>query len=268
MIAIGYFLALFVGLVLGTLGGGGSILAVPILVVFFAIQPKEATVYSLFIVGLTSAFGVLSHIRKRMIQAKTALLFALPAVCSIALTRMTIVPHIPDIIRLGAYIVFEKNTFIMLLFGILMILAAIPMIKGRKDQTERTTRNRPGILMFFGMLVGFISGLVGAGGGFLIIPSLSIFMKVPIKNAIATSVFIIAVNSLSGFIADLIHPNVAIDWRLLLTFTGIALIGLFTGIAINHHINAPKLKKIFGYFVLLIGVGVVSYEIVEAWLSN
>ncbi len=263
---IGYFLALLVGLVLGTLGGGGSILAVPILVVFFAVEPKIATVYSLFIVGTTSAIGVISHFKRKMIQAKTALLFGLPAVISIACTRLFIMPAIPEIIWLGDYVVFEKNTFIMLLFGILMILASLPLIRGQKDNTQMLAKNRPGILMLFGILVGFISGLVGAGGGFLIIPSLSIFMKVPIKNAIATSIFIIAINSLSGFTAELIHPNIIIQWKLLLSFTAVAIAGLIIGLLLNNRVNAVKLKMSFGIFVLLIGLGVVCYEAYEAWL--
>lgn len=265
---LGYAFALLVGLVLGTLGGGGSILAVPILVLFFALEPKEATVYSLFVVGISSAIGVISHVRSRMIQPKTVLLFGIPAVISIACTRLFIIPQIPEIIWIGDSVVFEKNTFIMLLFGMLMILAAIPMIRGQKEHQNKLSRNRPGILMVFGLIVGFISGLVGAGGGFLIIPSLSIFMKVPIKNAIATSIFIIAINSLSGFIAEMIRPNLIIDWTLLLTFSGMAIIGLFLGLAFNHKINAAKLKRSFGIFVMLIGVCVVSYEAFEAWSMN
>lgn len=268
MLIIGYILALFVGLVLGTLGGGGSILAVPILVVFFSLEPKAATVYSLFVVGITSAIGVISHLKTKMIQPKTVALFGLPAIVSIACTRLFFVPEIPEIIWIGDAVVFEKNTFIMLLFGILMILASLPMIRGQKDNQNKLARNRPGILMLFGIIVGFISGLVGAGGGFLIIPSLSIFMKVPIKNAIATSIFIIAINSLSGFTAEIFRPNIVIDWQLLLIFTGIAILGLFLGIAFNHKINAARLKRSFGFFVLLIGVCVVSFEAFEAWGMN
>jgi uncharacterized membrane protein YfcA len=259
---IGYFLALFVGLVLGTLGGGGSILAVPILVVFFQMQPQNATVYSLFIVGVTSLFGAIQHLKSKLINPKNTLLFGVPAVISISLTRLFIVPAIPQHIRLGEHIVFEKNTFIMALFGILMILASIPMIKGQKELPS-TKKNRPTILVIFGAIIGFISGLVGAGGGFMIIPSLSIFMKVPIKNAIATSIVIIAINSLSGFTAELFTPNLKLNWVILLGFTLIATAGLIVGLKLNHKIQSTNLKKGFGIFVLLIGISILAMEIIS-----
>lgn len=259
---IGYFLALFVGLVLGTLGGGGSILAVPILVAFFQLEPQNATVYSLFIVGVTSLFGAIQHFKSKLINPLNTLLFGIPAVISISLTRLFVVSAIPDQIHLGEHIVFEKNTFIMALFAILMILASIPMIRGQKEHPSMK-KNRPAILMIFGAIIGFISGLVGAGGGFMIIPSLSIFMKVPIKNAIATSIVIIAINSLSGFTAELFTPNLKLNWVLLLGFTLIATAGLIVGLKLNHKIQSAKLKKGFGIFVLLIGISILITELVS-----
>ena len=259
---IGYFLALLVGLVLGTLGGGGSILAVPILVLFFKLEPQNATVYSLFIVGVTSLFGAIQHFKSKLIDLKNTLLFGIPAVISISLTRLLVVPALPPIIRLGEHIVFEKNTFIISLFAILMILASIPMIRGQKEHPS-TKKNRPTVLVIFGGIIGFISGLVGAGGGFMIIPSLSIFMKVPIKNAIATSIVIIAINSLSGFSAELFTSNLELNWIILLAFTLIATAGLIIGLKLNHRINAAKLKKGFGIFVLLIGVSILITEILS-----
>lgn len=261
---IGYFSALFVGLVLGTLGGGGSILAVPILVVFFRVEPQNATVYSLFIVGVTSLYGAVQHFKAKLIHPKNALLFGIPAVISISLTRLIVVPALPPVIQLGEHIVFERNTFIMSLFAILMILASIPMIRGQKELSSSTRKNRPMVLVFFGLIIGLISGLVGAGGGFMIIPSLSIFMKVPIKNAIATSIVIIAINSLSGFTAELFKPSVHLDWILLLGFTLIATGGLILGLKINHKIQSVKLKKGFGIFVLLIGVSILITEALSA----
>ena len=249
-------------MVIGTLGGGGSILAVPILVVFFQLEPQNATVYSLFIVGVTSLFGAIKHFNSKLINPKNTLLFGIPAVISISLTRLFVVPALPPVIRLGEHIVFEKNTFIMILFAILMILASIPMIRGQKEHPA-TKKNRPAILVIFGAIIGFISGLVGAGGGFMIIPSLSIFMKVPIKNAIATSIVIIAINSLSGFTAELFTPNLKLNWVILLGFTLIATAGLIVGLKLNHKLNAAKLKKGFGIFVLLIGITILITEIIS-----
>lgn len=258
---IGYFSALFVGLVIGTLGGGGSILAVPILVAFFHLEPQHATVYSLFIVGVTSLFGAIQHFKSKLINPLNTLLFGIPAVISISLTRLFIVPSIPQHIHLGG-LAFEKNTFIMSLFAILMILASIPMIRGQKERPG-TKKNRPAILVIFGALIGVISGIVGAGGGFMIIPSLSIFMKVPIKNAIATSIVIIAINSLSGFTAELFTPNLQLNWIILLGFTLIAAAGLIIGLKLNHKIQSDKLKKGFGVFVLLIGIAILVMEFVS-----
>lgn len=258
---IGYFLALFVGLVIGTLGGGGSILAVPILVVFFQMEPQNATVYSLFIVGVTSLFGAIQHFKSKLINPLNTLLFGIPAVISISITRLLIVPSIPEQFHMGNFI-FEKNTFIMLLFAILMVLASIPMIRGQKEHPG-TKKNRPTILVIFGAIIGFISGLVGAGGGFMIIPSLSIFMKVPIKNAIATSIVIIAINSLSGFTAELFTPNLKLNWVILLGFTLIATAGLIIGLKLNHRIQSARLKKGFGIFVLLVGISILVMEILS-----
>lgn len=250
---IGYIGAFFVGLVLGLLGGGGSILALPVMVFCFGIQALHATAYSLFIIGSATLIGTFQNIRNRLVDPKTAILFAIPAVVAIIVTRTQVLPSLPRTIHIGKYLVFEINIFIMILFSILMILASIPMIRGVKERAG-AKRPRPGILMFFGALVGFISGMVGAGGGFLIIPALSIFMKIPIKSAIATSIMIISINSLAGFMAELARPNIYIDWSFLLLFTGIAAVGLLTGLTLSKRIHAEKLKKGFGFFVLGIGL--------------
>lgn len=262
---IGYSTALLVGLVLGILGGGGSILALPIMVFFFHIKPELATAYSLFIVGFAALIGTFQNVRNRLVAPRTALLFAIPAVISISIARFFFMPLLPETIHIGEQLVFEKNTFIMILFALLMIVASIPLIRGQK-QHPTAKRPRPGIVMLFGSLVGVISGMVGAGGGFLIIPALSIFMKVPIKTAIATSIMIIAINSLAGFSAELIRNEYTIDWVFLLIFTGIAAIGLILGLATNRKIQAEKLRATFGIFVLGIGISIFVLELF--WSHN
>jgi uncharacterized protein len=259
---IGYIAAFFVGLVLGMLGGGGSILALPVMVYCFGILPVVATAYSLFIIGTTALAGTFQNVRNRLVDPKMATLFAIPAVAAIIITRTQVLPALPHTIHIGRQLVFEKNAFIMILFSILMVLASIPMIRGVKERAG-AKRPRPGILMFFGALVGFISGMVGAGGGFLIIPALSIFMKVPIKSAIATSIMIISINSLAGFIAELTRPDITIAWTFLLIFTGIAILGLLTGLAISRRIHADKLKRGFGFFVLAIGIFILIRQSVS-----
>lgn len=254
---IGFCAALLVGIVLGLLGGGGSILALPVMVYLFQIPANMATAYSLFVIGIAALIGTLQNVRNRLVQPKTALLFSIPAVISIAVARKFILPNLPDKIHIGEQLVFQRDTFIMLLFSLLMILASIPMIRGQRER-QAAKRPRPGILAFFGIIVGIISGMVGAGGGFLIIPALSIFMKVPIKTAIATSIMIIAINSLAGFSIEMMDPK--IDWKFLLLFTAIAVIGVFIGLFFNKRVNAEKLKSGFGFFVLGIGLFILMKE--------
>jgi uncharacterized protein len=254
---IGFCAALLVGIVLGLLGGGGSILALPVMVYLFQIPANMATAYSLFVIGIAALIGTLQNVRNRLVQPKTALLFSIPAVISIAVARKFILPNLPDKIHIGDQLVFQRDTFIMLLFSLLMILASIPMIRGQRER-QAAKRPRPGILAFFGIIVGIISGMVGAGGGFLIIPALSIFMKVPIKTAIATSIMIIAINSLAGFSIEMMDPK--IDWKFLLLFTAIAVVGVFIGLFFNKRVNAEKLKSGFGFFVLGIGLFILMKE--------
>jgi len=254
---LGYVSAFFVGLVLGLLGGGGSILALPAMVYLFHVKAELATAYSLFIIGSASLIGTFQNVRNRLVQPKTALLFSIPAVIAVAFSRQVLLPGLPAEIHIGSQLVFEKNIFIMILFAILMVMASIPLIRGVKERAG-AKRPRPGILMVFGAIVGIISGMVGAGGGFLIIPALSIFMKIPIKTAIATSIMIISINSLAGFATEMFRPD--IDWTFLLTFTLIAAIGLLAGLYLNKKINPDKLKRGFGFFVLSIGLFIVVKE--------
>lgn len=256
---IGFIAAFFVGLVLGLLGGGGSILALPVMVYLFGIPAHLATAYSLFVIGLATLIGTFRNVKNRLVNPKTALLFSIPAVITISITRRMLVPILPAQIHLGKQLVFQKDIFIMILFAILMVLASIPMIRGQRERAA-TKRPRPGILVFFGALVGIISGMVGAGGGFLIIPALSIFMKVPIKTAIATSIMIISINSLAGFLAELSRPHIVIDWQFLFIFTAIAAFGLLIGLYFSKHIQADKLRRAFGIFVLGIGIFILVQE--------
>lgn len=254
---IGFVLALFVGLVLGMLGSGASILALPVMVYLFKIPIELATAYSLFVIGVAALIGTFQNVRNRLVQPQTALLFSIPAVAAIALARKIILPALPKTIQIGS-LSMKQDTYIMVLFALLMVLASIPMIRGQRERPA-AKRPRPGILAFFGLIVGLLSGMVGAGGGFLIIPALSIFMKVPIKSAIATSIMIIAINSLAGFSVEIFNPK--INWPFLLLFTGLSVGGVFVGMAFNKRIQAEKLKSGFGYFVLLMGIFIFLQEL-------
>ena len=254
----GYLGALFIGIVLGITGGGGSILTVPILVYVISLNPIIATAYSLFIVGTTAAFGTIQNFKKNLVVPKTALQFAIPSLIGVYLTRKFIVPNLPDTLFYFGSLKLTKETFLMLLFATVMFLAAYSMLKTKKEVENIKVKIKNKYIVFVQLVfVGILIGLIGAGGGFLIIPALIHLAKLPIKKAIGTSLFIITINSLVGFLGDV--QNSIIDWSFLLTFTTISVIGIFVGLYIQQYINEKYLKKIFGIFVLVMSV-VIFYK--------
>lgn len=258
MEVFGYFGALAIGLILGLTGGGGSILTVPLLVYLLGYNPVTATAYSLLIVGTTSAFGAAQNYRKGFVDVKKGILFAIPSFTTVYLTRKYIVPALPDVLLETAFFSITKEMFLMVLFATTMFFAALSMLR-KKQQT--VTEEAPSTAKFIlqTVLVGLLIGLVGAGGGFLIIPSLVFFTKLPMRKAVATSLLIIALNSLIGFTGDV--QNMVIDWKFLLVFTSISVIGIFIGIYLNKFLNDAQLKKGFGYFVLLMALFILSKEL-------
>lgn len=263
MIILGYLLAALVGISLGLIGSGGSILTVPILVYIMGVDPVLATAYSLFIVGSTALVGGIQSATQKRVDFKTVLIFGIPSIVAVYATRLWLVPLIPkEVANIGS-IVITKPIALMLLFAVVMILASVSMIKpGKKQATDENLPmqyNYPMILLE-GSLVGVLTGLVGAGGGFLIIPALVILAKMPMKLAVGTSLFIIAAKSLIGFTGDLQGSEV-IDWTLLLTFTGFAVVGIFAGIFLSKKIPGEKLKTAFGWFVLIMGIYIIIKEL-------
>lgn len=256
---LGYFSALIIGFVLGLIGGGGSILTVPVLVYLLGINPVIATAYSLFIVGTTSAVGSIVNFKKGLVDIKTGIKFAIPSLIAIYFTRKFLVPFIPEkLFSIGEFII-TKDFFLMVLFAIVMFLASFSMIFDRKVKNIDEQKTKL-ILTFFQMIiVGIIIGLIGAGGGFLFIPALIYIAKLPIKKAVGTSIFIIALNSLIGFSGDICNINP--DWNFLLTFTFISILGIFVGIKLNKFINEKILKKSFGWFVLFMSLFILAKEI-------
>lgn len=260
---LGYILAILVGISLGLIGSGGSILTVPILVYVMAVEPVLATAYSLFVVGFTALVGGLQSMRSKCVDFKTVLIFGIPSILSVYLTRAFLVPLIPEtLFSLGSF-AFTKSIALMVLFAIVMIFASISMI--RPSNIKDTTKNQaleynyPKILLE-GVVVGVLTGLVGAGGGFLIIPTLVILAKMPMKLAVGTSLFIIAAKSLIGFIGDLQGDGI-IDWQLLSTFTALSVAGIFAGIYLSKKIASSKLKSTFGWFVLVMAIYILANEL-------
>lgn len=260
---LGYIGALVMGLTLGLIGGGGSILTVPILVYLFQVDAVLATAYSLFIVGLSSAIGSVSHMRLGNIHWRTAFVFGPPSIIAVFLTRAFLVPALPDpLFSIGATEV-SKSLGMLILFALLMIAAAYSMIRKPKSiATETGTAivfNYP-LILGEGLLVGVITGLVGAGGGFLIIPALVLLAKLPMKLAVGTSLIIIAAKSLIGFTGDL-NGSEAIDWNFLLVFSAIAIVGILAGSVLSKRISNDKLKPAFGWFVLVMGIYIIGREL-------
>jgi uncharacterized membrane protein YfcA len=256
---LGYFASIIIGLSLGLVGGGGSILTIPILVYLFKIEPKLATSYSLFIVGITALLGCYSHYRMGNLKIKSALYFAIPSVFSILIIREVIFPKITETLFSIASYPISKNFMIMVIFSILMMLSAISMIK-TGHTTIKTTKTNYSQLGIIGFLVGIITGFLGAGGGFLIIPALLFFANLPMKQAVGTSLLIIFINSAIGFGGDL-YIGTPIDYSFLLSITGIAFIGMIIGTQFSKKIDGNKLKPIFGWFVLIMGFYIITKEL-------
>jgi uncharacterized membrane protein YfcA len=225
-----------------------------------------ATAYSLFVVGSTSLAGTYSFYKRGLVSLKTALIFGIPSMVMVYITRKFIVPAIPEAIFTVGDFEVTKGLLIMVLFAALMVFASFSMIKGRKkilsdlksDEVQEQKFNYPAILLE-GAIVGFLTGLVGAGGGFLIIPALVIFSKLDMKLAVGTSLLIIAAKSLIGFLGDI--SNYEIDWNFLLIFTGISVVGIFIGSFLSKKIDGDKLKKGFGFFVLIMGIYILIKEL-------
>jgi len=259
---VGYVAAVAIGVSLGLIGGGGSILTVPVLVYLVGVEPVLATAYSLFVVGLSSLAGAISKWRLKLVCFKTAFVFALPSFIAVYLTRLYLVPAIPTNIDFG-FVSFSKDTGIMVFFALIMFMAAFSMMKKKKEEVDVDLVqkfNFP-LIILEGAIVGVVTGLIGAGGGFLIIPALVILAKLPMKLAVGTSLAIIAVKSLFGFLGD-VQGNTNIDWSFLLVFSAMAVGGIFIGNYLNKFISGEKLKKSFGWFVLLMALYILFKELV------
>lgn len=263
MVILGYLAAILIGISLGLIGAGGSILTIPVLVYLIGISPVNATSYSLFIVGISAFIGGLRYMRNNLICLRTVGFFGVPSVVSIFLTRKYLLHAIPcHLFYLGGFDV-TKDAFLMLLLAVLMVAASYSMIRKPKairiDAQPNNQEYRYFLIAQQGVMVGFLVGLVGAGGGFLIIPALVMLAKLPMKKAIGTSLAIIAINSTIGFISDFgVHQ---FNWSFLFVFTGFAIAGIMIGSYLSKFISGTKLKPAFGWFVLVMGVYIISTEL-------
>ncbi len=263
MIFLGYLSSILMGLILGMIGAGGSILTVPILVYCFLMPALEATTYSLVIVGVTAMIGAISYYRKNLVDLKSAIIFAIPAGASVLLTRTFILKNLPESI-LG----ISKDNILMLAFALLMIFAAISMLKSKKIATENVKNQTPNLLKLIlgSSLVGLLTGFVGVGGGFLIVPTLIGLFGLDAKKAIGTSLLVIAANALIGFKSDLIL-GIDLDWTILTIFCLLTASGMIAGIRLGKNFDNQRLKKLFAYFVIAIALLIFSQTLQQIFNS-
>lgn len=258
----GFGASILIGVSLGLIGGGGSILTLPVLVYLLHLNPVTSTAYSLFIVGSTSLVGSFTYMRKELVNYQAAIVFAIPSFIAVYLTRKYLVPSIPSsLFTVGGFEV-TKNIAIMVFFALVMLGASYSMIKDKKEakgnDSEELKFNYP-LIALEGGVVGILTGIVGAGGGFLIIPALVLLARLPMKMAVGTSLLIIAAKSLIGFVGDM--SNMQVDWPFLLEFTALSVVGIFVGTYMSKYIPGEKLKKSFGWFVLVMGMYIIAKEL-------
>lgn len=254
-------MAIVVGLVIGLAGGGGSILTVPIFVYLFGIPPVLATTYSLFVVGVTSLIGSINHIWKGRVDGRITATFALPSFVSVYLSRRYLVPALPDPLFWAGTFPVKKSDAILFFFAIVMLLAARAMLRDKRPEEGLASDGHPRFasLALDGMAVGLLTGIIGAGGGFLIVPMLVLLAGLPIHRAVATSVLIIAINSFVGFLGDVQHTH--LNWNFILPFTGLSVGGIFLGMYLSRFVPPHRLRKSFGWFVLTVALYMIWKEL-------
>ena len=231
-------LSALVGISLGVLGGGGSILTVPILVYVAGMEPKEAIAASLFVVGVTSAAGAVGHARAGRVRWRTGLLFGAAGLAG-AFAGGTLGGHLP-------------GDVLLVTFGLMMLVTSLAMIRGRRVDESRPHGDLPVLRVLpYGLLVGLVASIVGAGGGFLVVPALALLGGLPMTVAVGTSLLVIAMNSLGGLVGYL--GSVHLPWGLVLAVTAVAVLGSLAGGRLASRIPEGALRRGFGWFVLGMG---------------
>lgn len=256
---LGYTGALIVGLILGLVGGGGSILTVPLLVYLLGYNPVIASAYSLFVVGSSSLVGVIQKYHENLVDFKTGLAFSFPSFLAVFLSRRYLVHSIPEIIFTLGHVVITKNMAIMIFFAFIMLIASVSMIKNSKDEYHVKEKQAYYKTFIQGLIIGTITGIIGAGGGFLYVPALVLWTNLSIKKAVGTSLVIVTINSLFGFIGDLEHLNV--DWEFLLSFSSLTVLGIIIGGSLSKYISNKGLKKGFGIFTFIMAIYIIYKEL-------
>lgn len=257
---IGYLACASIGISLGLIGAGGSILMVPVLVFLFHMPPVLATSYSLFVVGVTSFFAATGKFRKGDVLIGSALTFGLTSMLVVIGIRHFIVPVIPESFGSIGNAPVSYDLLCIFFFACLMIVAAIFMISKSREVHVESIPCSGGLLKSipYALLVGTVTGFLGAGGGFMLIPVMTLLLGLDIKKAVGTSLAVVALNSLSGFANDLDHVD--LDWKFLLIISAIALLGSVAGAKLADRVNSKRLKACFGWFVLILAMLIITRE--------
>ena len=262
---LAFAMAVFIGFLLGLFGGGGSMIAVPVFIYILGFEPNISITYSLFVVGSSALIGNLLYLKQGQVQYKTAITFVLPSILAVFIVRKLLLPVIPhELVKIMGIPIY-KEKMLMVLFALLMVFSGIQMMRNQSQDQNYTGakegfKKNPWIILIAGIVVGILTGLVGSGGGFMIVPSLVLFAGLPLKKAIGTSLMVIGINAAVGFFADVLG-GVKIDWYFLLPFSLLAFAGIFAGSILSRKIHANKLKPLFGWFELILGMLIVVKEI-------
>ena len=245
-----FIASLGIGLSLGLIGAGGSILTIPVFVYILKKDPVSSSVYSMFVVGISSMAGSIQSIFNKLVDFKAVVTFGIPSVLGVFIARKTIFPVIPDeLFSVGSF-TLSKSMLLMLCLSSLMFLAARRMLKPaeKRDAIELRDAQVTLALLLRGLVVAMVTGLLGIGGGFLIVPALYLLVNLPVKKAIGTALLIIAINSLFGFLNS--YTSMEIDWLLLIKFSMGAVVGIIIGTKLSRKIPVNYLKKTFGWVIL------------------
>jgi uncharacterized membrane protein YfcA len=256
---VGYFALIGIGMILALIGGGGSLLSVPILVYLFSLDVVTASSYSLFIVGTTSLVGARLKQKEQRVDMQSASIFSACSVVAIFFTRKWIVPRIPEEILFFDHFPITKRVLMLGIFALLAIASALAILL--KNNLPSPSRGRSGLKLLIpvSFSIGILVGFVGVGGGFLILPSLSFFARLPFKIAVRTTLLVIGFSSLLGFLGDVMNRE--INWIFLLLITCLATLGMIIGNFYSSRISAKYLRESFGWIILTIAIGILVIEI-------
>jgi uncharacterized protein len=255
-----YSASLSIGLLLGFIGAGGSIVAIPVFIYILKKDPISSSIYSMFVVGISSMAGSIPSIINKTVDFKVALVFGVPSMVGVFIARKIIFPLIPvELFTIGSFSL-SRNFLFMLCLSTVMFLAALRILKPLAEiQPGHDDKSGSALLIPRGFFVGIFTGLMGIGGGFLIVPALYFLAKSSLKKAIGTALFIITFNSLFSFLNS--YTSINIDWSLLIKFSTGAIIGIIIGTGISKKIPTNYLKKIFGWFIFSMSLYIIYRQL-------